>query len=157
MTTQSTRSSPRSRRSGGAVILLGAGLGALAVGLLGAAAGALFGGAQAALGALVGAALGVGVLAFGAATVHVVAGLLPSASLLVALMTYALQLLLVLVVLAALDDSAVMGETLSREWLAGSLIVSVLAWVVAQVVMATRVRIPTYDDPSTTGRAGGES
>lgn len=155
MTTESPLSTTRSR-GGGASVIVGAAVGSLGLGLAGAAAGAVLDGSQAAAGALVGSVLAVGVMAFGASTVHVVAGLLPAASLAVALLTYALQLLLVLVVLAALDGSALMGDTLSREWLAGALICTVLAWVVVQVVLAMRARIPLYGRPSASARPGGE-
>lgn len=145
MTTETPRETARTRRAGGSAVLVGAGVATVVAGLLAAALGALVDGAPAAYGALVGAALVAFVFAFGSATVHAVAGLLPAASLVVALLTYALQLLLVLVVLSALDGSGAVGDTLSRGWLAGAVIVGALAWTFVQVVLAARVRIPVYE------------
>jgi ATP synthase protein I len=171
MTTETPRETARARRDGGSAVLVGAGLGTVAAGLLATLAGALVDGAPAAYGALVGAALVVVVFAFGSATVHAVAGLLPAASLVVALLTYALQLLVVLVVLSALDGSGAVGDTLSRGWLAGAVVVGALAWTFVQVALATRVRIPVYElpepdaahpsgqapqGPLTTGQPGGD-
>ncbi|MDN4174309.1 hypothetical protein QWY28_15200 [Nocardioides sp. SOB77] len=163
MTTETPRETARTRRAGGSAVLVGAGLGTVVAGLLAAVVGALADGRPAAYGALVGTALVVVVFAFGSATVHAVAGLLPAASLIVALLTYALQLLVVLVVLSALDGSGAVGDTLSRGWLAGAVIVGTLAWTTVQVVLAGRVRIPVYDLPDaaaspqpTTAQHGGD-
>lgn len=147
------------------MVIAGAALGALALGVLVAVVGGVVAGSPAAYGALVGAVLAVGVMAFGSSTVHVVAGLVPGASLLFALLTYALQLLVVLAVLAGLDGVAGPGEPLARGWLAGTLIGTVLGWLVVQVFLATRARIPVYDEPRDgaghrpreTVRTGGES
>lgn len=148
MTTETPRDTARTRRDGGSAVLVGAGLGTLVAGLLATLVGAVAGGSPAAYGALVGTALVVVVFALGSATVHAVAGLLPAASLVVALLTYLLQLLLVLVVLSALDGSGAVGDTLSRGWLAGAVIVGTLAWTFVQVALATRVRIPVYELPA---------
>lgn len=157
MTTETPRDTARTRRDGGSAVLAGAALGTVAAGALVALVGALVDGAPAAYGALVGAVLAAGVMAFGLVTVNVVAGLMPGASLMFALLTYALQLLLVLVALTALDGVAGPGEALSRGWLAGALIGTVLVWLVVQVVLAARARIPVYDEPRETVRAGGGS
>jgi ATP synthase protein I len=153
MTTGTAETMPRAQRSSGASVLLGAGLGSLLLGLAAAGIGASVGGAPAAYGALVGSALVVVVFAFGAVTVHTVATRLPAASLLVALMTYALQLLLMLVVLSALDGSGAVGETLSRGWLAGAVICGALGWTSVQIALAARVRIPVYELPDATAGA----
>lgn len=156
MTTEAART-PRDHRGGPATVLGGAALGSLVLGLAATGVGALVDGSAAAYGALAGTALVVVVFAFGSATVHAVAGLLPAASLVVALLTYALQLLVVLVVLSALDGSGLVGETLSRGWLAGAVICGALGWSFVQVALATRVRIPVYELPGTTDeRPAGE-
>ncbi|WKN47333.1 hypothetical protein [Nocardioides sp. Arc9.136] len=161
MTTETPRETARTRRDGGTAVLLGAALGTVVAGLAAAAVGALVDGSPAAYGALVGSALVVVVFAFGSATVHAVAGLLPAASLVVALLTYALQLLVVLVVLSALDASGAVDDTLSRGWLAGAVICGALAWTFVQVALASRVRIPVYDlsagDGATGAGAAGEA
>src|SRR5688572_26601721 len=84
-------------------------LGALAAGtvavLLLVLLGALVDGRPGAVGALAGGVLTLVVFALGLAAVGFVARLLPGASLLVALMTYALQLLVLALVVAAIDGA----------------------------------------------------
>lgn len=162
MTTDSPRARRVTRRRTGGGVLVGAvGGSALVGGVLTAVAG-LADGAPAAYGALVGSALAVAVLAFGSSTVHVVAGLMPSASLAVALLTYTLQLLVVLVVLVGLERSAAAQRALAEGWVTAGLVGTVLAWVVAQTALAARARIPIYDLPVPAGsaapdaRTGGE-
>jgi ATP synthase protein I len=87
------------------------------------------------------------VFALGVASVGAVARLLPAASLLVALLTYALQLLVLALVVAAIQRAGVEAETLSRGWFAAGVIAVTLLWLVAQVVAAMRQRIPLYDAP----------
>ena len=127
-------------------------LGALALGavvvLVLAVVAALVDGRPGVVGAGVGGVLTLTVFALGVGTVGFVARLLPSASLLVALMTYALQLLVLALVVTAIDRAGVDAETLSRGWFAAAVIVVALAWMVGQLVAATRQRIPLYDAPS---------
>jgi len=130
-------------RSGGVVTLLGAASFSLCVGLVLVAVVAIAGGPASAAGA--GVVLGLAVLAFGAFAVDAVAGIMPAASLLVALMTYVLQLaLMTLVLVAASRSDALAGEG-RGSWLVAGVIASVLAWTLAQLVLATRRRIPAYD------------
>ncbi|WP_341231589.1 hypothetical protein, partial [Nocardioides salarius] len=75
---------------------------ALAPGLLVAGVGAVVAGPDAAGAALIGALAVLGVMLFGSVTVDVVSGLMPHASLMVALLTYTLQLMLVVVLLVTL-------------------------------------------------------
>jgi ATP synthase protein I len=70
--------------------------------------------------------------------------------LLVALMTYVLQLLVLALVVAAIDGADLSSETLSRGWFAAGVIAVAMLWMVGQIVAATRQRIPLYD---TTTRA----
>ncbi len=97
------------------------------------------------LGAAAGGVLTLVVFALGLAVVGLVARLLPGASLLVALMTYVLQLLVLALVVAAIEGARIGADTLSRGWFAAAVIVVTLAWVVGQLVAATRQRIPVYD------------
>lgn len=143
MTTESTHTTPFR----GGSVLLGAAAAALVVGLATVLVGALAGGTAAAFGALAGTLLVVAVFALGAGAVHLVAGVLPAASLLVALLTYTLQVVAMALVFAALSGSGLLDSVLHRAWLAGAVIGGTVAWLVAQVVLTSRLRIPAYDLP----------
>lgn len=138
-------------------------LGALAAGtvavLVLVVVGALVAGRPGAVGAAAGGVLTLAVFALGLAAVGFVARLLPGASLLVALMTYALQLLVLFVTVAAIDEADLGADTLSRGWFAAAVVVVTLTWVVGQLVAVTRQRIPVYDLSSAgapTDHPGGE-
>lgn len=120
---------------------------ALGVVLLGAAAD----GAPAAYGALAGGLLVLVVLGSGSLVVDLVAKVMPAASLLVALMTYALQVVLMAAVFVALSRSGLLEDSLDRQWLGGAIIAGTLAWTFVQVWVTSRLRIPAYDLP-----AGGD-
>ena len=109
---------------------------------------ALVSGRPGAVGAAAGGVLTLAVFTLGVAAVGFVARLLPGASLLVALMTYVLQLLVLALVVAAIDGADLGAETLSRGWFAAAVIAVTLTWVVGQLVAATRQRIPLYDTPA---------
>ena len=150
MTTE-TRSAPR--RTSGARVLAGAAGVALALGAVLVLAGALVAGRPAALGALVGTVLVVGVIAFGAFSVNEVARVMPGASLVAALVTYGAQLTTTLVALVLLQRSGLLDDgTLDRGWLGAAVIVTVLAWTAGQVVALRRARIPVYDLPEAGAR-----
>ncbi|SDD74151.1 hypothetical protein [Nocardioides lianchengensis] len=143
-----TTESKKDPRASGTRVLLLAALAALSLGLVGALAGALTAGSAAAYGALVGTALVLAVIGFGSTVVNVVATVMPAASLMVALLTYTLQVVLMGLVFAALSGSGLLDDTLDREWLAGVVIVGTFVWLTAQVVLTTRMRIPAYDLPA---------
>ena len=145
MTTATTTAASR----GVVSVLRGAALAALVAGLLVAAVAAVLDGSTAAYGALAGTALVVLVFAFGAFTVNTVAAVMPSAALLVAMLTYALQVVLMGVVFAGLSTSGLLEDTLDQRWLGGAVIAGTAAWMVTQVVQTTRLRIPVYDLPAT--------
>jgi ATP synthase protein I len=90
------------------------------------------------LGALVGAAVVGAFFLFGALTTGFVARHAPQASLLVALMTYTLQVLLLALLLVVIARSPAMQEALDERWLGGAVLVGALAWTGALVVGATR-------------------
>ncbi|MBI2242566.1 MAG: hypothetical protein HYU55_00915 [Nocardioides sp.] len=139
-------------RNGGSRVLLGATVGSLGAGLALTLVGALADGSPAALGALVGTALVVVVFAGGSFAVNEVAGLMPAAALLVALLTYTLQVVAMALVFVALSGSGLLDETLARGWLGGAVIAGTAGWLVLQVALATRQRIPAYDlRPRTAG------
>lgn len=66
----------------------------------------------------------------------------------VALMTYTLQMVLLAAVLIPLSDTSWAADNLVAEWLAAAVISGALIWTAAQVLLATRVRIPVYDLPA---------
>lgn len=141
----------RTTRESGVTLLLRSGAVPLVVGGLIALVGWLVQGAAAGLGALVGTGLVVVVCAGGALLVNAVAGALPSASLLVALLTYTLQVLLLVVAFVALERSGLLDGYLDRMWVGASAIAATLEWLVAQVVLTFRTRIPAYDLPAEAG------
>ena len=150
-----TESKPGTRT--GVSPLLGAvGAGAVAVLVLVVAA-SLTDGRPAVVGAATGGVLTLAVFTLGIAVVGAVARLMPSASMLVALMTYVLQLLVLALCVAAIDRADVGVETLSRGWFAAGVIAVAMLWMVGQLVAATRQRIPHYDTTAeaTTGTAPG--
>ena len=143
--TPATTASPRRPH---AVLLHGAvGVAALVPGLLVAGVGWLVSGSDAATAAALGALTVLGILLFGSTAVDLVAGLMPGASLGVALMTYALQLVLLVAVLLAASEADLFTDLAERRWLFGGLLAVMLGWMVGQVVVAVRVRIPVYDLP----------
>lgn len=141
MTTESTQDP----RSTGFSLLLGAAVAALVFGGLLSLVGAFTAGSAAAYGALVGSLLVLGVFGLGSFVVNVVAGLMPSAALLVALMTYTLQVIGMALIFVGLSGSGLLGEELSREWLAGSVIGGTMVWLIVQILLTVRVRVPIYD------------
>lgn len=112
------------------------------------AAGAVVSGGAGALGALVGVVMVAVVFAFGAVVLGVVAMVSPSASLLVALLTYTLQVVLVGLVYVALTNGGALDGPVDARWLSAAVIASTLAWTTAQIVVTTRLRQPVYDLPS---------
>ena len=94
----------------------------VALGAAAVVAGALVQGSPAAYGAAVGALIVVGVFGFGSFVVNTVATLMPTAALLVALLTYTLQVVAMGLVFVALSGSGLLGDELDREWLAGTVI-----------------------------------
>ncbi len=148
------RTSQRQPGDPGLGVLLGAVLAAVGAGIAVVALAALTGGRPSALGAAIGAGLVITVLALGSFVVHVVAAAMPSASLLVALLTYGLQLAVLIAVFAALDRSGDLGTVVSRGWLAAGVIVGTGVWIAAQTWLSTKARIPLYDlaDPAASER-----
>lgn len=94
------------------------------------------------------------VLSLGSWAVHVVSVAMPSASLLVALMTYGLQIVLLTAFMALVSDAPEWGESILPGWFGASVILIVLVWVVLQVVFSVRARVPTYVLPSRDKEAG---
>ena len=82
-----------------------------------------------------------------ASFVNAVASVSPSASMLVALLTYTLQVVLVGVVFAALDRSGALDASVDRTWAGGAVVVATLVWLVSHIISATRSRLSLYDLP----------
>lgn len=118
----------------------------LAVGLLAVTTAALTAGSAAALGALVGSALVLGFFGLGASVVNAVASVSPTASLLVALLTYALEVVALGAVFVALRRSGALAGAVDRGWLGGVVIAATLVWLVSQIFAETRSRHPIYDE-----------
>jgi hypothetical protein len=151
MTTESMQDTRR-----GASPLLGAGAaGALAVVVL-AVVGGVVDGAPGVTGALVGGGLTLAVFALGVGLVDVAARVLPAASLMVALLTYTLQLLVLAIAVVVLDRSGLAGDEVSRGWFAAGVIAVTVLWLLGQVVAATRQRIPAFEEPLAAPSPGGE-
>ncbi|WP_148614801.1 hypothetical protein [Nocardioides rubriscoriae] len=112
-----------------------------------AALAAVFDGSAGLVGALTGAGVTLLVLATGFAAVDLVAGLMPTASLVVALLTYTLQVVLLAALLVVLRGADGLEQTLAPGWFAGGVITVALAWTVCLVWHAMRARIPLYDLP----------
>ncbi len=112
-------------------------------------------GRAAVVGAATGGVLTLLVFALGIGFVSLVARLMPRASLLVALLTYVLQLLVLAVCIAAIDRAGVSEDTLARGWFAAGVILVTLLWMAGQIVAATRQRIPAWD-PTPTVPVGDE-
>ncbi len=158
-----TTATKRSSRDSGLWVLIGAAAAATLLGVGVAIVGGLVNGSAALGGALVGTVLAVGVFAFGVVTVHAVARVLPTASLLVAVLTYTLQVVLMALAFVALTGSGLLDDSLDRAWLGGAVIACTGVWLVTQVLLSIRRRIPVYDlAPEATGqqatasRTGGE-
>ncbi|CAA9358263.1 MAG: hypothetical protein AVDCRST_MAG36-2446 [uncultured Nocardioidaceae bacterium] len=136
-------------RDGLTVNLVGAGL-LLVVGVVvavaGAALGAVVGGRPQVLGAVLGSGLVTGCCLFGTVTVSLVAAYAPRASLLVALLTYVLQVGVLALVLARVQAHVQTRErtasdrepVLDPQWVGGAVVVATVVWVVLLVVRALR-------------------
>ena len=152
MTTESRAITSRSSLVPGArVVVRAAALTGLAGALLVVVAAAVHGG-EAAAAAAVGAGLVLLVVSFGTLSLHVVASAMPAMSLLVALVTYATQLAIVLMVFLAITRGDVFSSDQARGWLAASMVLATVVWTAAHLVLTARERAPYFDLPP-----GGES
>ena len=134
-------------RDSGMTVLVGAAATTAALGGFLAVIGAFAAGSSAAYGALVGTVLTLVVFGLGSAAVNAVAGVLPTMSMMVALMTYLLQLVLIWVLLSALESSELLESTLERAWIGGAVIIGALAWMVGQIVLHLTRRALVFDLP----------
>ena len=142
MTTESKQDAPR-----GLSPLLGATAASFVVGLVLVVAGAVLDGAPGARGAAAGALLTTVTFGWGASVVSAVSRVMPSASLLVALLTYALQLMLMAAGTKIVMDASDEGATFARGWLAAGVVTLGVTWIVAQVWTTVRQRTLAYELP----------
>jgi hypothetical protein len=112
------------------------------------ASAAVLSGFPGAVGALVGAGLVTAVFTFGAVVLGVVTRVSPAASLLVALLTYTLQVVAVGLVYVGLSSGGALDGPVDARWLSAAVIACTLAWTAAHVVATTRSRQLVYDLPS---------
>ena len=98
-----------------------------------------------AYGALVGGAIAFGFFIFGSVVVVVATRIAPEAALMMAVLTYTLQVAAVALAFAVLSNSGAMESTLSPGWLAVGVIAATVAWSAAQLVASARARVPVYD------------
>ena len=150
-TTQSRKARPYGVAALGVAVLAGSAAGVVASGL-----GLVLDDSAAALGALLGAGVTLLVLATGFAVVDLVSGLMPAASLMVAVLTYTLQLTVLGLLLAALRGADDIEQTLAPTWFAGGVIAVAMTWTVCLVVHAMRTRMPLYDLPEQSPMAMSE-
>lgn len=150
-----TTESKQVTRPPGVSVLLGTVVWGLGVAVLVTLVGAVSAGSAAAYGALVGAAIALAVFSVGSFSVDAVARIMPSMSLLVALMTYTLQVVVMALVFLALSRSGLLDDTLDRGWLAGGVIAVTMVWLAAQFWLTTHARIPVYDLPSPAASGAG--
>lgn len=110
----------------------------VAVGLSAVVLAAVLGGSEQVLGALAGTALVAVFFLFGMVNTALAAAFAPRTALLVAMLTYTVQVVGLGILLVALSRSEAAGESLDVRWLAGTVIVGALGWTVALVVDALR-------------------
>ncbi len=139
-TPASSRTAPRVLAVSIAAVLVGA--------LLTAGLAALVAGTSAAAGALVGGGIAVSFFAVGSSVVSAATRVAPQAALLVALLTYTLQVAVVALVFALLVSSGALEQALSREWLAVGVAAATGVWIATQMIATARARVPAYDLPT---------
>ncbi|HET6626449.1 MAG TPA: hypothetical protein VFG63_08660 [Nocardioidaceae bacterium] len=118
-----------------------------AAGLAAVLLAAVVSGSAAILGAVIATLMVCFFFGLGAMVLQVVARLAPAASLLIALLTYTLKVLLIGLVFVTLNASGALDETVDPRWLGVTVIVCTMVWLVVQIVFSARVRQPLYDLP----------
>lgn len=120
--------------------------GTTAAGVLLAMLGWLLTGSHGAMGAGFGTLLVVGFFGFGAVTVNLVAAVTPRASMVVALLTYVLQVLMLALALVGLSRSDLAPGTVDPRWVAGAVLVGTLVWTGALLVGTVRAGVPPVEE-----------
>ena len=143
-----TTATPGNRTARGGSPLRGPMLAAGLAGVAAAVTGGLLAGRPAVVGAAGGAALVCVFFGFGALVLGAVMRTAPAVSLLVALLTYVLQVVALGVLTLALARSGFLGESVDSQWLGGTVIGCTLVWVGAHLVGFARMRQPLYGLPA---------
>lgn len=132
-------------RRGTYQVLLVAGLSVVVVVALTTLVAALVSGSDGALGALVGGLMTFGFVVFGSFVVETATRVAPQTAMMMALLTYTLQVSLVALLFVVLTSSGLVGTSLSAGWLAVGVVGATVAWTLAQLLAASRARILAYD------------
>ena len=122
---------------------------AIVVGLLLCGIAGLSSGSSGAWGAAVGGVIAVSIFAFGSFAVDLVSRLMPAASLLFAMVTYTLQVVLMALVFVALNESGLLDREIDSEWVGIAIIVGAFVWMIVQIRVAMTARIPAFEPVST--------
>jgi len=134
MTTEAPRHQPSLRVPGlGRALLVTFAIGMVASGLAASTAGR-----PQVVGAIIGAAMVAGFFLLGMVNTALAAALAPGTALVVALLTYLVQVVVLGLVLVALFRSGATVHDVDVRWLAGTVIVGALAWSVTLVLDALR-------------------
>lgn len=114
-----------------------------------AAVAAVVAGRPQVLGVVVGALVVAGFFTLGSLSTSLAAAYAPALSLVVALVTYALQVVLLAVVFLELTATPAARAAVDVDWAAGAVIAGTLLWTLSLVVAAVRTRQPLYELPDT--------
>jgi ATP synthase protein I len=115
------------------------------VGGISAGVGAIIVGSPGLWGALLGMALVTGFFTLGQVVLQAVRSVLPALFLLVGLMTYTLQVVILLAVFATFSRNQAWSDAVSTTALGLTIIACTAVWTVGLVVASTRERIVIYD------------
>ncbi|GAB3266614.1 hypothetical protein GCM10027425_33140 [Alteromonas gracilis] len=129
----------------GAVVLR-AGAVTLVAGLAVAGATAVIAGSPQAWGVAVAAGLVTFFFSAGATMVGAALRMAPGAAMLMALMTYALQMILIFMVFLALNEGGLLGSLIDPVWLTFAIAGLTVVWTALVMRAFRRARITAYDD-----------
>lgn len=146
-----TTASHEPARDPGAAVLGGTFLLTCAASVAVVVVAAIVGGEHAVTAAAVGSVVTLLVMGFGSYVVHVTAKAVPGLSLMVALMTYALQLVVMIAFFSVLAGSGEFGEAVRTPWLVAGVATAVVGWTTAQIRLAGKARVLAYDLPAGVG------
>ncbi len=149
-----TTATPGPRYTSVAPGVRGAALAVLVLGVAAVVAAALLSTTAATLGAAIGVGMVLCFFGLGALAVNVVATHLPAAALVVAVLTYTLEVILLALVFVALTESGATDRDVDPVWLGLTVIAGTLVWTFAQIFGATRARLPIFDLRESQPQAG---
>jgi|SRR5690606_22254982 len=105
------------------------------------------GGADEAQAAAVGGGVALAFFVVGAFFLHFAAGVMPGASLALAMLTYSFQVLALLALFVGASRADWPATDAARGWFAGAVIAGTVAWTIGHIVASVRARQPLYDLP----------